>query len=196
MTCWDNELVQHYDIPPIGGHIKSCHRCGLTDDAWTQSCSALWPTATMKLFSIVTYRLLVVIHNHATEVDLLMMPENRIVQHHDLLKQWTCSALWHTTYWRSYKIMPQMWTYWWCLNTKLFSILTCYPREVAGVTWTRATKVVLPLMLEQRTVQHYDMPPSGGLTIPCHRMWSYWWCLNTKLLSIMTCHLIVVLVVT
>ena len=148
MTCWNNELVQHYEIPPIGGHTRSCHRCGLTDDDWTQSCSVSWPTVTMKLFSIMTYHQLVVIQNHATDVGLLMMPEHKVVQHHDLLEHRTCSALRHTTYWWSYKNMPQMWTYWWCLNTKLFSIMTCWNNEL---------------------VQHYEIPTTRGHTKSRHK---------------------------
>ena len=190
----EHKVVQHQDlleqwsssrndIPPIGGRTKSRHRCGLTDDAWTISCSASWPAGTMDLFSIMTYRRLVVTQNHATDTDLLMMPENRIVQHHDLMEQSTCSALWRTTYWWWLKIMPQMWTYWWCLNTKLFSIMTCWNDGLA---------------------QHYDIPPTGGHTRSCHRCgltddaWTQscsvsWPAVTMKLFSIMTYHQLVVI---
>ena len=48
----------------------------------------------------------------------------------------------------------------------LRSIITCHSEVVSGVTWTRTTDVVLPLMLEQGIVQPYDMPPRGGPIIP------------------------------
>ena len=183
MTCWNNELAQQYDIPPISGHTKPCHRCVLTDDTWTQSCSASWPAGTMNLLRVMTSHLLVVIRNHATHVDLLMMPERRDVQLRDQLEQWSCSALRHTANRWSYKLMPQMWTYWWCLTTKLFSIMTCWNKE---------------------PVQHYDIPPAGGHTKSCHRcgltydVWTQscsasWPAGTKKMFNIMTYHLLVVI---
>ena len=207
MTCWNNEVVQHNDIPPIGGHTKSCHRCGLTDDAWTQSCSASWPAGTINLFSIMKYHQLVVIRNHAicgltddawTQNCSATWPtcwNKEVVQRYDIppigghtkschrcgltddpctqscTASWSTgtmklSALWHTTNWWSYEIMPQMWTYWWCLNTKLFGIITWWNNEL---------------------VKNYDIPPIGGHTKIMPQMWTYWWCLKTKLFSIMTC---------
>ena len=142
VTYCNNEIVQHCDIPPIGGHTKSRHRCGLTDDA-----------------------------------------EHKVVQHHDLLEQCSCSALWHTTLWWSYK--------------------SCHRCGLTDDAWTQIV-FDIKTCRNNEPVQHYDIPPVGGHIKSCHRCgltddaWKQgcsasWPAGTMNLFSIMTIHRLVVI---
>ena len=90
------------------------------------------------------------------------MPEHRIAQYYDMPPS---GGLYH--------IMLQNVVFLMMLEDKVAQHHDVPLTSALGGYNLVPRKLVIPIMPGHGIVQHYDMPLSGGLTIPCHRMWSY-----------------------